>query len=800
MTEAFHYKAFISYSHQDRSWASWLHGKLENYPIGTALALESGKSSLRPIFRDEDELAASSDLSVSIRSALERSEYLIVVCSPAAVASKWVNSEIEHFRSLGREDAILCLLVEGSPEDSFPLALGGETEPLAANIGSSRSDRRKAVVRLAASLMDVDYASLEDRDARHRQMTFFRNSVVTALVIAVASGMTWYLSQETPCDNSDLKLVDVWNVKRVAELTSMGNASGPYVLGSVQKATKVLDDYAINFTSTHREACEATHVFNEQSSEMLDLRMGCMEERRLEFSSAVELLSEGNPEILRRSVDVANGLTDVAVCGDQSRLLRTHQLPEDPSEKESLDILRQQIAGLKARVDAGQGPSVIEEARVLLKEMNLDYPPLRSEMLFLLGRSLQDAGEFGEAASVVRKANTEYKRARNDEGVAKAWTKLAILSLQGGQFSFERADESIDFAEAELDRLEMNQPGLEAGIASARGSIELYRAKFVDAITYMETAVDIARKEKLPKLHDYLHNLVNILRQAGRYQDALSIAAEAREVVADQLGSGHPYNADFEWMFAVVLADSGDYDRAIDRSRRAIRTHKENFGSGHTGLLKRHSALSGWLTHVGRVEEARAEIDAAMSIHQSNQEDVSPIEVSVLFASLGYLKYLEGRSFEEVESDKLKAIKVASEAGNTFYAVSETGILGELANEMERPEEALEYCNKAIEMSYSMQLPHRHTPAFQLCKGIAYANLQTPNNQLALETLEAVLTSSTVDINILYGAVSIRAEIHAMLEHWELLEAEIKRAESIIEKNDEGKAFLGYLNSLNRPD
>ena len=27
------YRAFISYSHTDTSWAKWLHGKLEGFPI-----------------------------------------------------------------------------------------------------------------------------------------------------------------------------------------------------------------------------------------------------------------------------------------------------------------------------------------------------------------------------------------------------------------------------------------------------------------------------------------------------------------------------------------------------------------------------------------------------------------------------------------------------------------------------------------------------------------------------------------------------------------------------------------------
>ena len=43
--------------------------------------------------------------------------------------------------------------------------------------------------------------------------------------------------------------------------------------------TKLLDDYAAKWAGLYRDACEATHVRGEQSEEVLDLRMGCLNER-----------------------------------------------------------------------------------------------------------------------------------------------------------------------------------------------------------------------------------------------------------------------------------------------------------------------------------------------------------------------------------------------------------------------------------------------------------------------------------------------------------------------------------------
>src|SRR5262249_2335470 len=87
------YAAFISYSHSDRPAAHWLHRALEGYRPPKEVAVGTD-ARLRPIFLDRAELSTSSDLATSVREALASSRYLIVICSPAAAKSRWVNEEI----------------------------------------------------------------------------------------------------------------------------------------------------------------------------------------------------------------------------------------------------------------------------------------------------------------------------------------------------------------------------------------------------------------------------------------------------------------------------------------------------------------------------------------------------------------------------------------------------------------------------------------------------------------------------------------------------------------------------------
>ncbi len=97
---SYRYKAFISYAHADEAFVARLHQRLESFVVPKALRQIPTQRRLGTVFRDRDELAAGGSLSTHIRDALNAAEYLLVVCSPASVNSRWVNQEIESFIEL----------------------------------------------------------------------------------------------------------------------------------------------------------------------------------------------------------------------------------------------------------------------------------------------------------------------------------------------------------------------------------------------------------------------------------------------------------------------------------------------------------------------------------------------------------------------------------------------------------------------------------------------------------------------------------------------------------------------------
>ncbi len=175
------YKAFISYAHGDERWARWLQRALENYKLPKSLrkAHPEMPARLFPIFRDRDELASSTDLSESIQRAMSDSETMILVCSPEAARSHWVNEEVRRFRATHGDERIFCLMVAGSPKAdaadcAFPPALLRSDEgkpvrePLAADVSAGGDGERNAMLKIAAALLGVGIDELKRRDAQRR--------------------------------------------------------------------------------------------------------------------------------------------------------------------------------------------------------------------------------------------------------------------------------------------------------------------------------------------------------------------------------------------------------------------------------------------------------------------------------------------------------------------------------------------------------------------------------------------------------------------------------------------------------
>jgi tetratricopeptide (TPR) repeat protein len=214
-SSAFRYYAFISYSHQDKAWADWLHRALETYAvpkqlIGQTTAAGVIPNRLMPIFRDRDDLPSAHDLGDKVNTALAQSANLIVICSPRSAASHWVEQEVLAFKRLGRVERIFCMIVDGEPnasdlpgrepEECFSTALRFQldadvqsttkhAEPIAADARAGKDGKTNAKLKLIAGLLDVGFDSLKQRDLHRRNRRMAAVTVTALLVMTLTTAL-----------------------------------------------------------------------------------------------------------------------------------------------------------------------------------------------------------------------------------------------------------------------------------------------------------------------------------------------------------------------------------------------------------------------------------------------------------------------------------------------------------------------------------------------------------------------------------------------------------------------------------
>lgn len=133
--------------------------------------------------------------------ALAESEALVVVCSPEAARSPFVESEVLAFKRSGRGHRIYAFIVDGEPNsgderECFPNALRFElgddgklsstpANPLAADARSGKDGKNLARLKLLAGLFGLPLDTLRKREAqrRHKRMLFVTVASVLAMLL-----------------------------------------------------------------------------------------------------------------------------------------------------------------------------------------------------------------------------------------------------------------------------------------------------------------------------------------------------------------------------------------------------------------------------------------------------------------------------------------------------------------------------------------------------------------------------------------------------------------------------------------
>ena len=454
----FRYRAFISYSHRDKVFASWLHRTLEGYHIpsklvGRVTRIGPVPRRLAPIFRDRDELPASGDLGGELRAALAGSQFLLVICSPASARSHWVHEEILAFKRLHGDDRVLAVIVAGEPyasanpatvdNECFPRSLrmklgpDGElsdepAEPIAADIRKNADGKQLAKLKLIAGLTGLKLDDIAQRETqrRMRRLVAFATAASVGMIFAIL--LAAY---------ANARRIEANVQRRVAEQESAtARAASDFLVGTFALSNPATDNprtvTALSILGRSADRARTELAKQPVVQARLIATLGLAYANLGLFNEAREAIGRSMPAVIAAGPDGAEARLVLAFTdfrqGRQDEAMRivrqVQAMPTTASPTQALTrakaaLLEGQLHG--AAADIKGGVAAFDRAVALYRASN--EPVKLAGVLVERGALLSDAGRFAEAEASLGEALAINRRVLGDSHLAtgQSWYAYA---------------------------------------------------------------------------------------------------------------------------------------------------------------------------------------------------------------------------------------------------------------------------------------------------------------------------------------------------------------------------------------
>lgn len=513
-----------------------------------------------------------------------------------------------------------CVALYAALYDQLPFAGSGEGAgrwKLAPPPQGSRVPARlRHVLRRGLSYEAVDrYPSMDALlvelvdDPRVRRRRWLAAAAVLALLTtALVSRQRAVEPREGLCRGAGERFGRVWNAERRQAVEASFTSSGkPYAATAWRATRTALDDYRDHWVAMHTDACEATRLRGEQSVKLLDLRMGCLDQRLREVDALTDLLRRGGDPVVERAAQATNALLPLSACADTNALLAPLELPADAATRERVGELRGLLADAKAHQDAGAYEHALELAKSAARQAReLGYWPLTAEALLRQGM-VEEAGESQAAAATLRQALLAAQASRHHRVAVEAFIRLVrVVGYQQADFAG-----GYSYAEhAEVLLAHLSERGeLAATLADHVGVLHYQEGDYERAEEHHRQALRLwqrLRGPSHPEVARTLARLSSVLVERGLLGEARECLERALAIHEEVLGDGHPDLASSLDRLGLVFFDLGDYARAEAHHRRALAIRERALGPEHPKV-----ATS--LIHLANVDSTRGEREAALA-------------------------------------------------------------------------------------------------------------------------------------------------------------------------------------------
>jgi serine/threonine-protein kinase len=415
-----------------------------------------------------------------------------------------------------------------------------------------------------------------------------------------------------------------------------------YAEATFDRTRALLDRYAGRWSDLYVEACEATHLRGEQSTDVLDLRIGSLLEGLGELTALCRLFRTATSEVVENAVSAVLALPPPERSQNIELLRAVVRPPADAETQAAVSALRAHIGDLRALLHVGRYREGLEQCEVALEEARrIGYGPTLAEVLLLRGSLHNDAGRADAAVECLAKSVWCAELARHDEVAAEAATYI-VYTCGYLQARFEVAEIWCDHTEMLLGRMG-NHDALRGWYLNNRAAMRKAQGRLSHAIDDAREAIAAKTRAFGPDAPDVglsFLNLSGYLVEAGSIQEGIEASARAIEILTAGLGPEHPKTA-------VALSNHGEwlcrtqrFSEAVGFAERALPIFERE--TDPTGPFVAHASWVVGLAaaHLGDLDRALPALERARKIREGSNAVAG--ELGEVHFALGRTLYEDG--------------------------------------------------------------------------------------------------------------------------------------------------------------
>ncbi|MEM7155460.1 MAG: serine/threonine-protein kinase [Myxococcota bacterium] len=503
----------------------------------------------------------------------------------------------------------------------------------------------------------------------------------------------------SPCKAAGADIQEVWNEQRAEAIAkAFHDTELAYADDTWSRVKQHLDPYAEAWSSQAVEACKATHVTHQQSSDVLDARRRCLNERLLKLDAFVEVIADPNPAVVDGAVRSSRALPDLDGCSDIVTLLSAVPPPDDEEVRTEVDAIDEALTRAEALSAAARyREQLVQLKKLVARAEATGYRPIIARVMHALSGA-QLALDEPEGPATLRRALNDALAAGDDRLAAMAATDLAyqlgyeeqlhgqglewaaiahsLVERQGGaddiligilnaqaviassQAHYDEAREYFEQMLAKQREDDPDSPNLSVGLMNL-GSYYAGRRDFDKATENIEKAA--AHTERIlgpqhPRMTRLWANLAMVALMRGRYEEAEKSLEKTLALQRTVLGERSVEYARSIASMAVAQRNLGRPGESERLHRQALETRRELLGPDHPSIAESKRNLAHAIRDQKRFEEALGLVLEAKEIATRRLAPDHP-EHAINGASAAIMMAEAGR-YSEAKAEALRTIEL----------------------------------------------------------------------------------------------------------------------------------------------